>query len=82
MRVSKGTASAKIENSLTTLEEIFKQNCIIVNEAERIWTDNLNKQFTRKYVTPFMEIQQKSIGELKNLLFNIQSIETMLNNNK
>jgi hypothetical protein len=36
----------------------------------------------RKYVIPFMEVQQKSIGEIKSLLFNVQSIETMLNNNK
>ncbi len=82
MKVSSGTASGKIEESLKTLEDIFKETNNIVNEAERVWTDNVGKQFMKKYVIPFMEVQQKSIGEIKSLLFNVQSIETMLNNNK
>jgi hypothetical protein len=82
MRVSSGTATGKIEESLKILEDIFKETDNSVKEAERKWSDNVSRQFVKKYVNPFMEIQQKTIGEIKSILVNVHSIETMLNNNK
>jgi len=82
MKVSSDNTSGQIKESLRILEDLFKENKLIVEEARYTWTDTISKQFMRKYGNNFIEVQQKSIGEIKSILISVESIENTLRNNR
>jgi hypothetical protein len=72
MKVSSGTASGKIEESLKTLEDIFKETNNIVNVLQIV-----NNELS----TLFKDFGTENIEDLLSICFGTNLVNTFITNN-